>query len=339
MKKALRFIIPLVLAAAIAGLAIYSHLSGRIPSNPDGYLGNTAGNLNSGGKFCEAGGRVFFSNSYDMGKLYSMNPDCSDIRKISDDSASYINGTDKYIYYIRNNSNGGGKGVKVLFKSTLYGVVRCKTDGSGEHTLVSGYCTDMTLTGNTLLYKGTDKSVNATYSIETSGDNKKIVSDKLVTNSCIVDNKIYYSSSENDHFIHSLDISSGSDSLYIEGNTYMASIVDGYVYYIDLDNGYALTRINLSDRKKTVISDDRCILYNVYDNVIYYQAENPNGHACYRINTDGSSRTKITDGDISSISCTSMYTFLGIFDSQIIMKTPTFGSPDVEIFSAEIQNK
>lgn len=339
MKKSLRFIIPLVLAAVIAGLAIYSHLLGKIPANPDGYLGNTAGNLNSGGKFCEAGGRIFLSNPYDMGKLYSMNPDCSDIRKISDDSVSYINGTDKYIYYVRNNSKGGGKGVNVLFRGSLYGIVRCGTDGSREHTLVSGYCTDMTLTGNTLLYKGTQKSVNATYSVNTSGDSKKTVSEKIVTNSCIVDNKIFYSSSENDHCIHSLDIGTGSDSLYIEGNTYMTNIVDGYVYYIDLDNGYALTRINLSDRKKTVISDDRCILYNVYENVIYYQAENPDGHACYRINTDGSGRIEIMSGDISSISCTSQYTFLELFDSQVIMRTPTFGTPAVETFTIDAAGK
>ena len=339
MKKALRFIIPSVMIAIIAGFVIYNNLSNRIPDNPEGYLGNTAGNQNSGGKFCEAGGKIFFSNPEDMGKLYSMNPDCTDIQKISDDSASYINGTDRYIYYVRNNSKGGGKGVNVLFKGAQYGIVRCKTDGSSEHTLVSGYCTDMLLSSNTLLYKGKDKSGTGTYSVSTAGNNKKNVSDKIVTNSCIVDNNIYYSSSEGDHSIHSMDINSGNDSLYIEGNTYMTNIVDGYVYYIDLDNDYALTRINLTDLTKSVVTGDHCILYNVYGNVIYYQAENPDEHGCYRINTDGSNRTEILSGDISSISCTSRYTFLELFDSNTIMRTPTYGTPDVEMLSTDIKSK
>ena len=333
MKKTLKIIIPVLIVTALVGFGIYSHISSKIPSNPENYAGNTSGNLGNGGKFCESDGKIFFSNPSDMGKLYSMNSDCTDIKKISEDCASYINAAGKYIYYVRDNSKGGGEGINVLFRKALYGITRCRTDGSKSRALTSGYCTDMTLSGNTIIYKGKLQKATGTCSMNTDGSDKKLVSDKIITNSCIDSKKIYYSSSgSDDHFVHALDIDTGNESLFMEGNTYMAQTVDGYLYYIDLDNGYALTRVNLADQKKEVISDDKCIFYNVYGNVVYYQAENGDDHGCYRINIDGSDRTEIMSGDISSISCTSQYTFLEIFNSQIIMKTPTFGHPDVSTF-------
>lgn len=37
-------------------------------------VGNTAGNLNNSGYFCEYDGTVYFANAYDSNTLYSMDP-------------------------------------------------------------------------------------------------------------------------------------------------------------------------------------------------------------------------------------------------------------------------
>ena len=66
--------------------------------------GNTAGNLYNAGIFCTAAdGTIYFANPSDSSKLYSMNSDGSDLTKISDDVATFINADDNYIYYVRNN--------------------------------------------------------------------------------------------------------------------------------------------------------------------------------------------------------------------------------------------
>ena len=71
-----------------------------------GYVnGNSAGNLYNGGLFCESNGTVFFSNPSDNHRLYSMNPDGSDMKKLSDDTVSYIYADDHYVYYVRNNKS------------------------------------------------------------------------------------------------------------------------------------------------------------------------------------------------------------------------------------------
>ena len=59
-KKTLLILIPFLLFVIIVGaLAI---VGDRIPDNPPETVGNTAGNLNNSGYFCEYDGKVYFAN-------------------------------------------------------------------------------------------------------------------------------------------------------------------------------------------------------------------------------------------------------------------------------------
>ncbi len=55
-----------ILILSIAGVILMAIfvivlLGGRIPMNDDYAVGNTPGNLNNGGYFCEADGKVYFA--------------------------------------------------------------------------------------------------------------------------------------------------------------------------------------------------------------------------------------------------------------------------------------
>ncbi len=102
MKKYLKIIIPLILIC-ITGLVIY-HFVSKVKLNSSYVNGNTAGNLYNAGLFCESDGEVFFSNTNDNGRLYAMNIDGSNIHKLSNDTAMYINADKNYVYYVRNNN-------------------------------------------------------------------------------------------------------------------------------------------------------------------------------------------------------------------------------------------
>ena len=83
MKKNLKPIIIFILILIIAGgLSFLSYRGNKIPSNPEGTIGNTAGNLNNGGLFCEYNGRIYFANPKDSNCLYSMNVDETDLQKL-----------------------------------------------------------------------------------------------------------------------------------------------------------------------------------------------------------------------------------------------------------------
>ena len=91
----------------LAGFSVFKEFQGRIPSNDITVTGNTGGNLNNHGLFAEADGRVYFSNAYDGGCLYSMNPDETDLKKLTSSSVNSINVGGNYLYYYLDNATGG----------------------------------------------------------------------------------------------------------------------------------------------------------------------------------------------------------------------------------------
>lgn len=78
-KKALLILIPFLLFVIIIGA--FAIVGDRIPDNPPETVGNTAGNLNNSGYFCEYDGKVYFANVYDSDTLYSMDPSEQNIKK------------------------------------------------------------------------------------------------------------------------------------------------------------------------------------------------------------------------------------------------------------------
>ena len=85
----------------LAVFVIYNIVTNRIPMNPEGTVGNTAGNLNNRGLFCEYDGLVYFSNAYDRGALYSMTPDEQNVRKLGSVSVELLNAGGSFLFYFQ----------------------------------------------------------------------------------------------------------------------------------------------------------------------------------------------------------------------------------------------
>ena len=91
MKKIWKWLLFVLVILLAAGCVFLYRYINRIRYN-DGYVnGNTAGNLYNEGYFCEKDGIVYFANPADNYCLYSMNPDGTNIKKLEDQSVSYIN--------------------------------------------------------------------------------------------------------------------------------------------------------------------------------------------------------------------------------------------------------
>lgn len=328
MKKSIFFIIPGIIIGLVAGIIVFKNISNRIPSNPPELIGNTAGNLNSGGLFCESDGVIYFANPYDKNKLYSMNSDCSDIRCISDDSVRYINVAGQYIYYIRDNASFNDDAA--AFKGDLYGLARCKLDGTELDTLVAEYCTDLSISGNTLVYDMNRNSRFVTCTVDIKGDNSKIIHNYNISNASVFNGSLFYSDDIISHSIYNMDLTNGLSSLYMTGNTDMSNYVDGILYYLDLDNNNALTALDVSSNKKTVITDKPCALYNVYGNSIFYYIEDEDTQAFYRASLDGSDPVHIMYGQVDTIGCTSDYTYFQMDGSTTLFRVPTYGDINVQ---------
>ena len=93
-----------VVVLIIALFLLFKQMGNKVTLSAEGLIGNTAGNLYNGGLFCEYEGRIYFSNPDDDYALYSMKTDLSDLKKLYNDYARYINVDENYVYYTRMNN-------------------------------------------------------------------------------------------------------------------------------------------------------------------------------------------------------------------------------------------
>ena len=107
MQKLKVFLTLASIALILTLLLVANYFLNRVTPNESTQTGNTAGNLNNKGLFCESNGKVYFSNPYDHNVLYSMNPDETDITRLNDVGVSSINADHKRIYYSQTGSADG----------------------------------------------------------------------------------------------------------------------------------------------------------------------------------------------------------------------------------------
>ena len=311
MKKRKTYIL-IFLVILIIGIFAYFQIKSRIHFNDDNVIGNTAGNLNNGGTFSEDNGILYFSNPYDGNKLYSMNSDCTDPKKLIDDRIASINVHGNYIYYIKNNSIGSAANAAI--SSELTGVFRCNLDGKKVVSLYDNISSTISLCGNYIYYQHNDKkTASSLYKVKIDSSDNKLISKVDYNPSSFYNGKIYFSSIKEDHNIYTLDTKTNSISAYYSGNTSYADMEGDFLYYIDLDKGSSLLRLNTENKTVELLSAGHCLNYNVYENKIFFLKDGDDA-GLYRMNIDGSNVELIASGNFINVQCTSNYTFFQYFN-------------------------
>ena len=307
MKKKIIAIVIIVLVIFGIGLSMYLN---RFKYNDGDVVGNTPGNLNTGGLFCESEDYIYFANPYDGNKLYKMNLDANKAEKVCDDIVSYINAAGDYIYYARFNNKDA---VETIFKGNLYGVFRIKKGSDKGKPVHTGIVTNISLVGNYIYYQGyNDKKVFELRKVKIDGKEDKKISDTPYSPVSVANGNIYFPEVTGNHNLMKLDTQTDNITVHKLGNFYLPVVSNNYLYYIDLDNSRKLTKMDLSTEEKQVLTQDCCVSYNISTDkdVIFYQAENSKeDHKLIKIDTNGDNKTVIKEGDCYNISITSKYMF------------------------------
>ncbi|MCL2050763.1 MAG: DUF5050 domain-containing protein [Lachnospiraceae bacterium] len=328
-KKIITSSILILIAFAVIGGFVYSLLPEQIPPNSPYLVGNTAGNLHNGGLFCEADGKVYFSNSYENGNLYSMNADETEIKKINDLSVFSINSGGDFLYFLQGTTRFSGDGFGIYRSNP--GLYRSKANGRDLAVLKSGNILTATLGGNDIFYQDSDPL--SLYRIGIDGENDRRLSTEATNPSSFANGVIYYSRTQDDHDVYTLDVQSGFSTLVFHANTYNAIYLDGYIYFMDLDNNYRLCRYSIFDNVIEVLTSDRVDFYNVGNGVIFYQKNSRSEPALIRMGIDGSGAEIVREGNHNSINMTSLYVYYRAFgDDVTIFRTPLYGPPSVSTF-------
>ena len=322
----------------LAGVSLVSSLMNRIPQNPAGTEGNTTGNLYNKGLFCESDGKIYFSNSYDGGALYSMNMDESDVKKVHGGGAKYINAGGNYLYYWQSSEGDGKAGLGYV--RGINGLYRIKKSGAkaraiGLNRNAVGY---VKLVDNIVYYQHEDKETGVTlHKIGTDKKGDAVLAGKNIPPLATYQNKIYYSGFEKDHNLYTIDLATGTNNMVLKANMCYPTVENGYVYYMDVDANYRLCRVDLAnvDAGATVLTQDRVDTYNVYENCIFYQRNSETNPALIRMNIDGSNPEVVAEGNYTNINCTSNYTYFYLFGQDApVYKVSTNGGIQVTTFDA-----
>lgn len=319
-KKLLIIIIPLLLLI-IGASAYFFVFKNKMNYNDSTAVGNTAGNLNSYGFFCEYNDIIYFANPYDDNKLYSMNADCSDAKKLNDDKVASINVHGNYIYYVKNNFTP--KTIGVVFPGQFSGVYRCDLDGRHAKELSSDVSGIINLCGNYIYYQHYAGKTSSLSKVKIDGKETAEVSSTECNPASIFERIIYFSNVKSNNAIGILDTSKDTVSSCLSGNTMLVDMQGPYLYYIDLDKQYSLVRINTSNKIIELLEEGRCINYNIYGDWIFYQKDG-NDAGLYRMKLDGSEQELVAKGTFANVQCTSQYTFFQFYNSQgTLYRVPT----------------
>ena len=327
--KYIIFAVVIVLLLIIAG--ILSTLKGRVPDNDISVTGNTAGNLNQHGLYCESDGRVYFANAYDNYALYSMNPDETEFTRLGNGSVSSINAAGDYLYYFMDTSKAG-EGFGYVLRT--YGVFRTKKNGNNTVCLVRDGAVTMQLCGNYLYYQRyNNKDFTKFYKLKTDKSENLLISDDIINPASCDNGIIYYNGQDKDHYLYAWDTRTDTSSVIYEGDLWFPVYKDGYVYYMDVGNNYQLCRYSLYDQSVEVLTTDRVDFFNVGNTYIYYQKVDSASPALMRMRFDGSEPEVVAEGNYSNINITSQYVYFNEFNTEVpVYHTPGSGPVSVSTF-------
>jgi hypothetical protein len=325
-------IIVIVLVLAIGVLTtIFSHRAESVPHNPDGTVGNLAGNINNGGLFAECDGKVYFANSFAGDSLYSMNLDETEVTKVSDAQAVNILAAGKYIYYFQKGVSGnqGLGSVRVP-----YAFIRSHNDGDKASSLLRNVVVYGQLVNDTLFLMGYDDDENLTfYRINTDRTGEMKLADYTINPASVSGDRIYYNGTVDNHYLYSLNTATNSSSLVLEEDMWYPVVEGGYVYYLDLRNDYQLRRYSFSTGVVEILSEERISDYNVGYGYIYYQTMGDDPHLTV-MRSDGSNPQVMASGVYTNLNLTSRYLYFKDYFTENVTYHSPLGSSSYSVFEA-----
>ncbi len=332
MSKTARNILAIGIAVALMAIAvIYSILSSRLGIIDENVVGNTAGNLNNSGLFCESDGVVYFANPYDSYALYSMNPDGTDLKCLNDLSVKFINAGGDYVFFYgktaKTTSGLGG----LVSKPAMYEITK---NGKKLRALTKDVSQNMLLVGNKVYYQHYRVKEGTTFAvIDRRTKQSTELLDFMINPACYDNGNFYYNGMYKDHFLYAYNVASGENVVIWEGDIWNPIYSGGYVYYMDVQGNYRICRYSIADNTIEILTKDRVDYFNLYDNIIYYQKSSSSDACLKRMNCDGSGNEVIAQGVYSSVNITSQYAYFIPFDNEnMLYCTPTYGYADVKEF-------
>ena len=147
------------------------------------HTGNSAGNLHNYGLVFEMSDKIYFANPYDSNCLYSMDPDGTHSKRLTNMGVKYISGANGILYFYMDSCNTSGKVTGLGSATNQYGVYRYNTKTGDLKCLAREMCGEVQLCGEYLYYQvKTDGGYLE--KIKVNKTDKKVVYDEMASPVC-----------------------------------------------------------------------------------------------------------------------------------------------------------
>lgn len=307
----------------IGGLMLVNHFTTRIPQNPPGTIGNTAGNINNGGLFCEQNGMVYFSNPMDKNSLYSMTVEEQNLTKLYPGNVLNILAGGDYLYFFQKEPNSSSNLGNLRISHAFF---RTKLDGEDVLNMSSEVVVTAQLVNDTLYMLTSTKEGPVFCKMNTDRSEQTVLADYVVNPACAKDGIIYYNGTGTNHYLYALNTQTDVQSELWKGNIWYPVLEGDYFYYLDVENDYRLCRYNYSQDVIEVLTKDRVECFNVGNGYIYYQCNSQTAPALKMMRTDGSNVTILAEGNYTAIHMTSKYVYFQAFGEETSLFHSLIGS-------------
>lgn len=332
-KRGFIVIMGIIIVLIISTIVMLFQLSKKVYKNEIPLSGNTTGNLNNSGLFCENNGILYFANAYDNHALYSYNPDNGKCRKLSEGPVKSINSDSHYVYYVRETSKT--EGTFGFSASAFKGLYRMELNGKNKTCLYNGSVENAQLINNKIFFQKYSNDYGyRLYSIDIDGKNEKEVLKEAVNPTGYFDNTLYFCNTDKNHNVVKMNPDSYEKETLYEGNCYFPTIQENYLYFMDVENNYSLAKVDLTTNEKITLTTERLDTYNLYGDTIFYQVSDSENPCLKRMKTDGSNMEVVQTGIFHDINITKNYTYFTAYNTTVpIYRTPTTGVVDVSAFT------
>lgn len=308
-------LVPILGVVTILVLSVLTYYSKQTVYNDDNVLGNSSGNLLNKGLYCEYEGNIYFSNPADEGRLYVMEENLSNYKKLSEDTAESINVAGKYIIYARHNQNQEKNTNNVLSISDT-GMYRIEKNGKNMKTLFDAVVNVINLAGNTVYFQRNTDSGFGVYQINIDKSNEKEVTEEPISPLAVQNGFLYYTGVSGNHNIYKRNLSNNENEVLFDGNCAYVTICGEYLYFLDSSNNHALTRITLEGENADVLTELPTSTYNLSPDglLLYYQVDNGTDNGMYCMNLNNRKEVCLKKGNFCNINTTKEYAFFQEFD-------------------------
>lgn len=250
------------------------------PAAVGNYVGCDFQNISEGGVVVSDDEGIYYVNSDNKLKIFRMDHNGNNKKKLTKISAYYLNTKDGWLYFARSDKD-----------RSLY---KMRTDGSDLQVLCEAAVYEPKLVNDWIYFNKIDDDYSL-WRIHLDGSGEELVIGQRAYYCCYYDDHIFFLNASDSYKGYYMNMDGSDPVIWNKGMCECLDIEDGILYYsLQTKGGIYAVEAFANAKNSTTITDEHNTSLNVSDGWIYFSNLSDN-HALYKIDIDGNLLIKLTD--------------------------------------------